>query len=45
VEQNTAMALEVASRGYVLEQGEIVLAGDAADLRENPRVREAYLGR
>lgn len=44
VEQNTAMALEVASRAYVLEQGSIVLSGDAATLREDPRVRDAYLG-
>ncbi|MCX7324970.1 MAG: ABC transporter ATP-binding protein [Hyphomicrobiales bacterium] len=44
VEQNTAMALSVASRGYVLEHGHVVLAGASTDLITNPRVREAYLG-
>ncbi len=44
VEQNTALALSVADRGYVLEQGEIVLADTAAALAGHPRVREAYLG-
>jgi branched-chain amino acid transport system ATP-binding protein len=44
VEQNTAMALSVASRAYVLEHGKIVLEGAAADLLDHPRVREAYLG-
>jgi branched-chain amino acid transport system ATP-binding protein len=44
VEQNAAMALSVASRGYVLETGRIVLEGKARDLLENPQVREAYLG-
>ncbi len=44
VEQNAYMALQVASRAYVLETGRIVLSGPAAELRENPRVRAAYLG-
>ena len=44
VEQNAFMALSIAHRGYVLETGEITLAGKAADLRENPRVKAAYLG-
>jgi branched-chain amino acid transport system ATP-binding protein len=44
VEQNTSLALSVASRGYVLESGRIVLADSAAALMENPKVREAYLG-
>lgn len=44
VEQNAAMALSVADRGYVLETGNIVLEGTARELLENPRVREAYLG-
>lgn len=44
VEQNTALALSVASRGLVLESGRIVFAGSAAELRDDPRVREAYLG-
>jgi branched-chain amino acid transport system ATP-binding protein len=44
VEQNARLALEVAHRGYVMESGEIGLAGEARGLLENPRVREAYLG-
>jgi branched-chain amino acid transport system ATP-binding protein len=44
VEQNTVLALSVASRGYVLENGEVVLQGSAAQLRSDERVREAYLG-
>ena len=44
VEQNAAMALSVAHRGYVLETGTIVLSGTAGDLQENPEVRRAYLG-
>ena len=44
VEQNAMMALEIASRGYVLETGRIALADDAATLRQNEQVRKAYLG-
>jgi branched-chain amino acid transport system ATP-binding protein len=44
VEQNANVALEIASRGYVLETGEIVTSASAAELREDPTVREAYLG-
>ena len=44
VEQNAHMALAVADRGYVLEAGAIVLAGDAEELATNPQVRNAYLG-
>jgi branched-chain amino acid transport system ATP-binding protein len=44
VEQNARMALQVADRGYVLQSGEIVLSGSAADLRANEMVRKAYLG-
>jgi branched-chain amino acid transport system ATP-binding protein len=44
VEQNARLALEAAGRGYVMESGAIALAGSAADLLENSRVREAYLG-
>jgi branched-chain amino acid transport system ATP-binding protein len=44
VEQNTAMALSVVSRGYVLEHGNIVLEGSSAELMNHPRVKEAYLG-
>lgn len=44
VEQNARMALQVADRGYVLQTGEIVLAGTAESLRTNEMVRRAYLG-
>ncbi len=44
VEQNTVLALEVANRAYVIENGHIVLDGPARDLASHPRVREAYLG-
>jgi branched-chain amino acid transport system ATP-binding protein len=44
VEQNSALALSLASRGIVLESGRIALAGSADTLRNDPRVREAYLG-
>jgi len=44
VEQNARLALEVASRGYVMESGSLTLAGEAKALLENPKVREAYLG-
>jgi branched-chain amino acid transport system ATP-binding protein len=44
VEQNAAMALSIAGRGYVLETGQIALEGSAADLAINPEVRRAYLG-
>jgi branched-chain amino acid transport system ATP-binding protein len=44
VEQNTALALEVADHGYVLEQGHFAMQGAAASLAADPRVRQAYLG-
>jgi branched-chain amino acid transport system ATP-binding protein len=44
VEQNANVALEIATRGYVLETGTIVNAAPAQKLREDPKVREAYLG-
>jgi branched-chain amino acid transport system ATP-binding protein len=44
VEQNARAALQVADYGYVLEMGEIVLQGPAAELAANPRVVETYLG-
>jgi branched-chain amino acid transport system ATP-binding protein len=43
-EQNTHMALRYARYGYVLENGRVVLDGDAASLRENEDVKEFYLG-
>jgi branched-chain amino acid transport system ATP-binding protein len=44
VEQNASMALGIATRGYVLETGRVVLEGPAGALLRNPEVREAYLG-
>jgi branched-chain amino acid transport system ATP-binding protein len=44
VEQNANMALSIAHRGYVLQTGRVVLQGTAAELRQNPNIREAYLG-
>ncbi|TCL62978.1 amino acid/amide ABC transporter ATP-binding protein 2 (HAAT family) [Hydrogenispora ethanolica] len=44
VEQNAHMALSIASRAFVLETGNIVLAGAASELAANPEVRRAYLG-
>jgi branched-chain amino acid transport system ATP-binding protein len=44
VEQNAAMALEVANRGYVIESGAIVMHAPARELRESEGVRRAYLG-
>ncbi len=44
VEQNANMALSVASRGYVLQTGEIVLADTASNLLNNPLMQKAYLG-
>ncbi len=43
-EQNTALALRYATYGYILENGRVVLDGDAAALRENADVKEFYLG-
>ncbi len=44
VEQNASLALALSQRGYVLERGQIALAGQADNLRANPRVIESYLG-
>jgi len=44
VEQNANVALEIATRGYVLETGSVVNAASAEQLRQDPKVREAYLG-
>jgi branched-chain amino acid transport system ATP-binding protein len=44
VEQNARMALRFASRGYVLETGNVVLKGSSEELAENPQVKKAYLG-
>jgi branched-chain amino acid transport system ATP-binding protein len=44
VEQNARLALEICSRGYVMESGRVTLADSAANLAADPRVRHAYLG-
>jgi branched-chain amino acid transport system ATP-binding protein len=44
VEQNARMALQFAQRGYVLENGNLVLEGSSQMLLENPEVKQAYLG-
>lgn len=44
VEQNAFRALELASRGYVLEGGQMILSGRTADIAADPRMKEAYLG-
>ena len=44
VEQTAKLALDVSDRGYVMESGEVTLAGKAADLLDDPKVRAAYLG-
>ena len=45
VEQNANQALSIASRGYVLQTGRIVLSGSAGDLAADEELRRAYLGR
>jgi branched-chain amino acid transport system ATP-binding protein len=45
VEQNARYAFETASRGYVLQTGRIMIGGSCAELAQDARVREAYLGR
>jgi branched-chain amino acid transport system ATP-binding protein len=45
VEQNVTGTLQIADRAYVMETGEIILEGEAADLRHNPEVKRAYLGK
>jgi branched-chain amino acid transport system ATP-binding protein len=44
VEQNLAAALEIATRGYVIETGQVKLQGTAQELRGDPKIRSAYLG-
>jgi branched-chain amino acid transport system ATP-binding protein len=44
VEQDVTLALEIADRGYVLEDGRVAMSGAAADLRRDPAIRKAYLG-
>jgi len=44
VEQNARLALQFAQRGYVLENGNLVLEGPSQELLEDPEVKKAYLG-
>ncbi|MEP7057232.1 MAG: ABC transporter ATP-binding protein [Caldimonas sp.] len=44
VEQNASRALQLASRGYVMDSGEVTMSGDAQQLLSDPKVRAAYLG-
>ena len=44
VEQNVAFALEIVQKGYIIENGRIVLGGDSSELKNNDEVRKAYLG-
>ena len=44
IEQNAALALQVSTRGYVMDGGSITLSGESKALLANPKVREAYLG-
>jgi len=44
VEQNVAMALDVSTRAYVLEEGRIVAEGEPRELAARPEIRRAYLG-
>lgn len=44
IEQNASMALSIADRGYVLENGKIIMEGKGKELLENPKVKDAYLG-
>ncbi len=44
VEQNTQFALEICRKGYILENGRVVLEGEASELKDNERVKQSYLG-
>jgi branched-chain amino acid transport system ATP-binding protein len=44
VEQNAAMALDLADRAYLIETGRVVLSGSAGEIRQNDAVRRSYLG-
>jgi branched-chain amino acid transport system ATP-binding protein len=45
VEQNARLALEISDFAYVIDQGNVTISGPAKDLRADPRIHEAYLGR
>jgi branched-chain amino acid transport system ATP-binding protein len=44
VEQNVMQSLEIADRGYILEQGRIAMSGPGPDLLQDPRLKKSYLG-
>jgi branched-chain amino acid transport system ATP-binding protein len=44
VEQNAKLALQAATRGYVMDSGSITMSGDAKQMLDDPKVRAAYLG-
>jgi branched-chain amino acid transport system ATP-binding protein len=44
VEQNAALALDLADQAYVLETGRVVMSGDAASIKNNEQIRQSYLG-
>ena len=44
IEQNAKLALQVSTRGYVMDGGVVTLSGESRALLSNPKVREAYLG-
>jgi branched-chain amino acid transport system ATP-binding protein len=44
VEQNAALALDLADQAYVLETGRVVMSGDAASIKNNEQIRRSYLG-
>jgi branched-chain amino acid transport system ATP-binding protein len=44
VEQNAAMALDLADRAYLIETGNVVLSGSSAEIKQNEAVRSSYLG-
>jgi branched-chain amino acid transport system ATP-binding protein len=44
VEQNAALALDLADQAYLLETGRVVMAGAAREIREDENIRRAYLG-
>ncbi len=44
VEQNARLALDISSRGYIMETGKVIFKGSSADLRDNPEILRSYLG-
>jgi branched-chain amino acid transport system ATP-binding protein len=44
VEQNARMALDLASRGFVIQNGSVIMSGNSRELADNPQIQEAYLG-